>query len=507
MKKNYTLTLLVAFTLLFSKTFAQTYCVPTYSTGTVDGDYIDGVTLGTINNLATGDTLGLAYNDYTNLSTNLVFSQTYNMTIIGGIYDSDEHFAVFIDYNGDFDFNDPNELVHQTAASTVANQVFNFSFTVPANVLSITTRMRVVNLYSFSSPVTVPSCPDELFNSYGETEDYTVVITGTTAPIPNFTASSYNVVTGSLVSFTDVSANTPTSWSWSFPGGSPATSNLQNPVVTYNTAGYYNVTLTATNASGSNTLTLDSLIYVHEPYTAYCNPTYSTGTSSNDYIDGVILGSINNIATGSNTGEYYNDYTSMSTTLVAGNTYSMQINGSTYSSGENYAVFIDYNGNFDFSDAGDKVYQSPVSNVASQVFNFSFTVPANITNPITTRMRVVNIYSFNAPVSFPSCPDSLINTYGETEDYTVNISPVLTDISNMSNANNSRLTIYPNPANEFINVQSKSTNDKLILIDILGNEIIKQQLNSKLNKIDIHSLSSGVYFIKVGNESLKFIKK
>ncbi len=53
--------------------------------------------------------------------------------------------------------------------------------------------------------------------------------------------------------FTDLSSNNPTSWFWEFPGGDPSTSTEQNPIVTYYTAGTYDVTLTATNAGGSDT--------------------------------------------------------------------------------------------------------------------------------------------------------------------------------------------------------------------------------------------------------------
>ena len=50
-----------------------------------------------------------------------------------------------------------------------------------------------------------------------------------------------------------MSTNTPTSWSWALPGGTPGTSTLQNPVVVYNTPGTYNVTLTAISSAGCST--------------------------------------------------------------------------------------------------------------------------------------------------------------------------------------------------------------------------------------------------------------
>lgn len=52
------------------------------------------------------------------------------------------------------------------------------------------------------------------------------------------------------VQFTDLSTGSPTSWLWDFPGGNPTTSRLQNPLVTYNTPGIYEVTLRVSNAGG-----------------------------------------------------------------------------------------------------------------------------------------------------------------------------------------------------------------------------------------------------------------
>jgi len=72
-------------------------------------------------------------------------------------------------------------------------------------------------------------------------------------PIAEFTSNTTEGCQPLVVQFTDQSTGGPTSWSWSFPGGTPATSTLQNPTVTYNVKGEYNVTLTASNAAGSNT--------------------------------------------------------------------------------------------------------------------------------------------------------------------------------------------------------------------------------------------------------------
>ncbi|HXH19932.1 MAG TPA: M43 family zinc metalloprotease, partial [Chitinophagales bacterium] len=74
-------------------------------------------------------------------------------------------------------------------------------------------------------------------------------------PVANFSASSTNVCPGSSVTFTDASTNGPTSWSWTFAGGTPSASTQQNPTVTYASAGNYTVTLTVTNSYGSDSET------------------------------------------------------------------------------------------------------------------------------------------------------------------------------------------------------------------------------------------------------------
>jgi len=79
-----------------------------------------------------------------------------------------------------------------------------------------------------------------------------------------FYATHTAVGQGVAVHYVDESL-TPTnitSWSWSFPGGTPSTSNLQNPVITYNTPGIYNVTLIVTATGGADTITRANYIAV-----------------------------------------------------------------------------------------------------------------------------------------------------------------------------------------------------------------------------------------------------
>ncbi len=71
---------------------------------------------------------------------------------------------------------------------------------------------------------------------------------------PEFTADKVNVTFSEPVHFTDNSCGNPASWQWSFPGGNPATSTQQNPVVIYSAAGTYDVSLTISDGVNPQTL-------------------------------------------------------------------------------------------------------------------------------------------------------------------------------------------------------------------------------------------------------------
>jgi PKD repeat protein/subtilisin-like proprotein convertase family protein len=71
-----------------------------------------------------------------------------------------------------------------------------------------------------------------------------------------------------VVNFADQSVGEPGTWYWEFPGGDPATSTLENPIVTYNAPGTYSATLVFDNVFGQSTLTQTGIITVHPPAVA-----------------------------------------------------------------------------------------------------------------------------------------------------------------------------------------------------------------------------------------------
>lgn len=86
------------------------------------------------------------------------------------------------------------------------------------------------------------------------------------------------VCQGDSLTFTDLSWNgDPTSWSWSFPGGTPSTSTDSVPVITYNTPGVYDVTLTVSNGSGSVNATKTDYVTVYPNTAVYSAAFWSEG--------------------------------------------------------------------------------------------------------------------------------------------------------------------------------------------------------------------------------------
>ncbi len=88
-----------------------------------------------------------------------------------------------------------------------------------------------------------------------------------TSSIPNafFTSNISSTCAPAAIQFTDISQGSPTSWSWSFTGGDIVSSTMQNPVVNYSTPGIYDVTLTATNANGSDSYSQAGYIEIIAP--------------------------------------------------------------------------------------------------------------------------------------------------------------------------------------------------------------------------------------------------
>ncbi|MBI5916474.1 MAG: choice-of-anchor B family protein, partial [Bacteroidetes bacterium] len=146
------------------------------------------------------------------------------------------------------------------------------------------------------------------------TQDITI---GPFVPVAGFEANMATGCAPLTVAFTDQSSNSPTDWAWSFPGGNPASSTEQNPTVTYNSGGSFDVQLTASNSAGSSQSFQGSLISIGEgpvagfsatingPEAQFSNTSTGSGvTYTWDFGDGGISGEQNPLHTFAAPGTY-----------------------------------------------------------------------------------------------------------------------------------------------------------------------------------------------------------
>jgi PKD repeat protein len=85
-------------------------------------------------------------------------------------------------------------------------------------------------------------------------------------PVADFRSSGRDINTSQTINFFDQSSYSPTSWNWTFTGGTPSSSTSQNPTgISYSAAGIYEVKLAAVNSFGADTITRTSYVFVNNP--------------------------------------------------------------------------------------------------------------------------------------------------------------------------------------------------------------------------------------------------
>lgn len=459
----------------------------------VADEYIGRVQIGTINNASTG---GTGYSDFTSISTNVTKGSATTITITPTWTAStySEGYAVWIDLNNDKDFDDVGELVWSKATSTTTPATG--SFTVPTTAITGSTRMRVSMKYNG-----IPTQCEAI--SYGEVEDYTVnLITGsvdTTAPsIPASLTASGTTSTSTNLTWTASTDNVGVTGYNIYQGttlkGSSTTTSFAVTGLTASTA--YTFSVKAKDAAG-NLSASSNVVNVTTLGTAvtYCA---SKGNSvADEYIDYVALGGIVN-ATGANAG--YANFTNLVGNVPYGSntiTFSAGFTATAYT--EYWSVWIDYNKNGTF-ETTEQVATGSSSSSANLTATFTVPTTALAGN---TRMRVSMKYN-----AAPTACETF--SYGEVEDYTVNIgaSAVAGIVSGESIANESNIfdfKMYPNPVENTLNIFMNDDRDVTYKVYNLMGQALK---TGKLNQQDINvsELPSGLYIFEV-NDGQKTITK
>lgn len=223
--------------------------------------------------------------------------------------------------------------------------------------------------------------------------------------VADFSVNEPVVAPGSIVQFTSTASGTGLSYQWTFEGGSPSSSTAINPSIAYNTPGTYNVTLTVSNTSGSNTLTKVDFIVVDQ----FCIATGSVATS-NDYISNVQVGTINKTS-GKNR---YTNYADLSTTVEKGSSYPIKITLNSVLAQEQVYAWVDWNNN-KVLESSEAITMSALN--AARESSGTITVPTTaVTGNIRLRVRNINGTSGAMP-----CGDY----EGEVEDYTLTVTELV----------------------------------------------------------------------------------
>ncbi|HUP13741.1 MAG TPA: GEVED domain-containing protein, partial [Niastella sp.] len=249
-----------------------------------------------------------------------------------------------------------------------------------------------------------------------------LVIKPTGFPLANFTTSYTNYYEGDIVHFTDITTNHPYYWNWIvFPAVTGQRYNFvygtgyysQHPQIQFLDTGYYTIRLEVANSRGNSATVKTKYIHIG----SYCKPDV-TKFNQDVGISKVVLTDISNdiIDQSSASGtQAYNVYSMpKDVRLDVGGAYRIEIQRPTAFNKVKGRVWVDFNIDGDFDDAGEEIISQ--NNINGKTWGDSFTIGKNLTKGIS-RMRIGTTYN-TSPIN--ACGN---NSFGEFEDYTVALSP------------------------------------------------------------------------------------
>jgi len=273
-------------------------------------------------------------------------------------------------------------------------------------------------LYSYILTSTNGSC------SWTDTVDVRVVAAVT--PSASFRTDTTIAVSGNTpteVSVINSATNFPNTWNYNI---TPSTfqfikgtnANSKAPKFIFNRAGQYTIKQVVTNAAGSDSLVRSNYITVTLDY---CRPTVSS-TFQYTHINSFKLKTLTNTS-GQTTGAY-NNYTDslgfVIPQLEAGrsDTITFRLGAGSFNANNTTTAWIDYNQDGAFTNdeiLGNAFGVAAINTDARIIFKAPYKAVAG-----PTRLRIRNSAFAAANTPLPPCGSMF---YGETEDYTVNISP------------------------------------------------------------------------------------
>ena len=316
-------------------------------------------------------------------------------------------------------------------------------------------------------------------------------------------------------------------WNWSFPGGSPSTSNLEDPIIVYNQAGTYDVSLTVTDQFGTSSQTLSNFIKYDDTTSAITSSTnykqdfesiifppnsWQTPNSSFSW-QSIIVDSGSNCLPNKVT---YVDHYHISQRGDEAFLISNKVKLGNGPSAINYLTYdYSYSG---FSSAHDDGFRIDISNDCGHSWDSIY--GAFGADLATT--------SYKSSVWFPTCDswqtdtinlsslgynnDTImlrfvaINDYGN-QFYLDNININGDNIVTNKNIENYSLRLYPNPSNGIFSVVSNYHNLDYEIYDLMGKSIKKGKLNENDKTINLKKENPGVYLAVFKSSHTTITKK
>ncbi|MFB9053205.1 reprolysin-like metallopeptidase [Formosa undariae] len=246
--------------------------------------------------------------------------------------------------------------------------------------------------------------------------------------------------------------------------------------------------------------------------TNLCSACASSGIINNPLLlsatTRVIFNAVDNVS--GKTG--YSDFTSIENQIKRGGVYPLSVYVDTAGNFITYTrVWIDWNNNCDFNDAGEMYDLGSATNVTNGITGGSpleITVPLDAVLSSKTIMRVTTKYIENLDSNMK--PDSCENSFdGEVEDYKLEVQPSLSIDDNTFDS----FAVWPNPnkGSFTVSLNATSTNAvNIVLYDISGRLVFSKAYKSSYafsQKIVLDHVASGLYLLEVNNGIHKTIKK
>lgn len=315
-----------------------------------------------------------------------------------------------------------------------------------------------------------------------------------------FTTNNPTVCAGSTVVFTDQSSGNPTSWDWTFPGGSPASSTQQNPSVTYNTPGTYDVTLVVGDGQTTSSSTLNGYITVVPVPTGTVS---ATDESCSGACDGTVTANI----TGGTPPYSYGWSGGIGTTATVNNvcagTYNLVLtddNGcvlsglsATVGSGAASPVpgFTASSNPVYLSAGGQVTFTNTSTGATSYDWDFGDGNTSTATDPTHT-YTAVGTYLVTLTAN---------NTNGCSAQTQMSIQ-VLQESSIQDPALAEAINMYPNPTNGQLTVDVDVPDAKEVFVEIYNDigklvAVVPATAGEQTIRINMSTLARGLYFVAV----------